>query len=106
MKTDTNTLPARLREFNRWRRCDEDMEQPHPADIGAMIDAAADRLEQLEKQLAAERALADRLAGCMAHLANYDWFIDGTESHSVVCALPPNQVREALAAWKEARSDP
>lgn len=46
MNTDPETLSARLREFNRWSRGDETMEQPHPARIGAMIDEAADQLEQ------------------------------------------------------------
>ena len=65
--TPTNNLPAQLREFNRWRRCDEAMEQPHPARIGAMIDEAADRLEELERELAAERALAVNLAALAAY---------------------------------------
>ncbi len=63
------------------------------------------RLAKLERELAAERALVDRLADCMAHLAAYDWFIDGTHSHSVACSLPPEKVREALIAWKEARNE-
>jgi hypothetical protein len=55
MTTNRETLPALLREYNRWRRGDETLEQPHPVDIGKMIDAAADRLEELERELEQER---------------------------------------------------
>jgi len=68
-----------------------------------IYNAAVDLAAKLEGDLEKERALADRLAGCMAHLAAYDWFIDGTHSHSVVCSLGPNRVREALTEWKQAR---
>ena len=46
MTTNRETLPALLREYNRWRRGDETLEQPNPAKISAIIDGAADRLEQ------------------------------------------------------------
>jgi hypothetical protein len=86
--TPTKDLPAQLREYNAWRRSDETLEQPNPADIGAMIDEAADRLEELERELAAERALADRLAEAL----------DGLEWVHI------NEPK-ALAAWKEARNE-
>ena len=99
--TPTKDLPGQLREFNRWRRGDETLEQPNPADIGAMINEAAGRLEELEQQLAAnhaaiklmgkwledERALADRLASALTDSATWNH------------ALP------AYDAWKEARSE-
>jgi len=91
--TPTNNLCSQLREFNRWRRGDETLEQPNPADIGAMIDAAADRLEQLEQQLAAERALADRLAG------ELQWWGDYCGDNA------PASIDLALAAWKDARNE-
>jgi hypothetical protein len=53
--TPTNDLPTQLREYNRWRRGDETLKQPHPSKIGAMIDEAANRLEQLERELDQER---------------------------------------------------
>jgi hypothetical protein len=92
--TPTNDLPTQLREYNRWRRGDETLEQPHPKDIGAMIDKAADRLEELQAKLAAERALADRLAQELKAASGYinfetEYFED----------------ESALAAWKEARND-
>jgi hypothetical protein len=74
-------------------------------DLESHRETAMNAFRLSEKELAAERALADRLAGCISHLATYDWFIDGTHSHSVVCSLPPQKTREALAAWKEARSE-
>jgi hypothetical protein len=89
--TPTNNLCSQLREYNAWRRGNETLDQPSAAWVGAVIDEAADRLEELERELAesaqsldfqtqlnrevidlekktfaelaAERALADRLAG-------------------------------------------
>lgn len=46
MKTNPETLPAQLREYNAWRRGNETLDQPSAAWVGAVIDAAADRLEQ------------------------------------------------------------
>jgi hypothetical protein len=114
MKTDTKELSAQIREFNRWRRGDETLQQPQPAEIGLMLDAAAKRLEKLERQLeqerqdrkqadldtiralgerndaraelAAERALADRLASALTDSAM--WY------------APP-----AYEAYKEARHE-
>jgi hypothetical protein len=40
-----------LREFNRWRRGDEDLEQPDARKVGEMIDAACERIERLEMAL-------------------------------------------------------
>jgi hypothetical protein len=83
-----NNLPTQLREFNRWRRGDETLEQPNPADIGAMIDASADRLEELERELAAERALSNEMASQLEHASfTYD----------------PGGCQQMFAAWKEAR---
>jgi hypothetical protein len=48
--TPTKELPAQLREYNRWRRGGEGW-HPNPSKIGAMIDAAADRFEELEREL-------------------------------------------------------
>ena len=68
--TDTKTLTA---EFRRT--------------AGYCSEEAADRLEELERELAAERALADRLAEALDGL---DW-------------VHINEPK-ALAAWKEARN--
>ena len=48
-----------LRQFNEWRRGDEDIPQPDPRVIGEAIDAAVemiDRLEAAEKELAELRS--------------------------------------------------
>ncbi len=125
MKTETKELSAQIRQFNRWRRGDETLEQPHPAEIGLMLDAAAERLEELERQLeqerqdrkqadldtiralgerndaraelSAERALADRLASVLT-LYNYDLL-----AGEMIQFVPEHDV--ALAAWKEARHE-
>jgi hypothetical protein len=68
--TPTNELTARLREYNRWRRGDELLEQMHIADIGEMLDEAADRLEELERELAAERAVAVNLPARLREIAD------------------------------------
>jgi hypothetical protein len=38
-----------LRDFNAWRRADEDMDQPDPRKIGQAIDAAIEELEELNE---------------------------------------------------------
>ena len=56
--TPTETA-AFLRQFNEWRRGDEDIPQPDPRVIGEAIDAAVemiDRLEAAEKERDALRA--------------------------------------------------
>lgn len=45
----SKTISDRLREFNAWRRGAE-TEQPNPADIGNLLDTAADRLDVLERE--------------------------------------------------------
>ena len=154
MNTDTNTLAAQLREYNRWRRGDEALEQPPPARIGKMLDQAADRLEQhgdltdaadpngstcarlkwwkdqndelseqleqvqtdadewsnmarsrklqadkASRELAAERALADRLAASLEVLLEY------AETGEVADHADTHTAERAAAAWKEARNE-
>jgi len=38
-----------LREFNLWRRSDEDMDQPDPREIGQAIDYAIEAMEELNE---------------------------------------------------------
>ena len=52
--TPTETA-AILRQFNAWRRGDEDILQPDPREIGEAIDAAVEMIERLE---AAESSVA------------------------------------------------
>jgi len=49
-----------LREFNLWRRADEDMDQPDPREIGQAIDAAIEALEKLGRLTDAAQAVVDR----------------------------------------------
>ena len=48
-----------LRTFNRWRRGDENLEQPCPRVVGEMIDAVCDEVEALQKET---RRLVETLA--------------------------------------------
>ena len=56
-----------LRQFNEWRRDDEDkFEQPDPRKISEALDAAVEMIESAEE----ERALCDKLAGILTRTAN------------------------------------
>lgn len=46
MNSDLESLAARLRAYNEWRR-GADTEMPNPADIGRDIDAAIEVIEQM-----------------------------------------------------------
>ena len=62
---------AFLRQFNEWRRGDEDIPQPDPRVIGEAIDAAVemiDRLEAAEKDIAMKEEVIDSLATVIKRL--------------------------------------
>jgi hypothetical protein len=42
-----------LTDYNAWRRGDEEIEQPHPTDIGHAIDSAIKHLEMQQKAIEA-----------------------------------------------------
>jgi hypothetical protein len=42
------TQYEQLRQFNRWRRGDDDSPQPNPTELGKLLDRVADRLEAME----------------------------------------------------------
>ena len=44
-----NEVATILRQFNEWRRGDEDIPQFDPRQIGEAIDAAVDMIERLER---------------------------------------------------------
>ncbi len=46
---DIQTTIQVLRDYNLWRRADEDMEQPDPREIGRAIDAAIEAMEELNE---------------------------------------------------------
>jgi len=77
MKTDTKNLAAKLRQIS--------LNILFGQSAFAAMDAA-NRLEELERELASERALADRLGNAFL----YEW---------------GPLADEALAAWKEARRE-
>jgi hypothetical protein len=41
---------SKLREYNQWRRGDDEIKQPDPFEIGAYIDDICDIAENLERQ--------------------------------------------------------
>jgi hypothetical protein len=84
MKTDTKTLIATMRKVADGHTVRDCLDRE-----------AADRLEELERELAAERALADKLASVL-RTYNYDLL-----AGEMIQFVPEHDV--ALAAWKEAR---
>ena len=46
--TETTNI---LRQFNEWRRGDEDIPQFDPREIGEAIDAAVEMIERMEREL-------------------------------------------------------
>ena len=51
--TETATI---LRQFNAWRRGDEDIPQPDPREIGEAIDAAVEMIERVPARITPEQA--------------------------------------------------
>ena len=58
--TPTETA-ATLRQFNDWRRGDEDIPQFDPREIGEAIDAAVEMIERREQETAALREKVERM---------------------------------------------
>ena len=54
-------VAATLRQFNEWRRGDEDIPQFDPREIGEAIDAAIEMVERAERLERVESALSDLL---------------------------------------------
>ena len=50
-----------LRQFNEWRRGDEDIPQFDPREIGEAIDAAVEMIERADRLEKVESALSDLL---------------------------------------------
>ena len=71
---------SKLREYNQWRRGDDEIKQPDPFEIGAYIDDICDIAENIERQLDEARARLhpDRaLEWLRVHYQS--WFGDRTE---------------------------
>lgn len=45
-----NEIVAKLREYNRWRRGDEEIAQPDPGEVGRLLDAVCEMVGQLERE--------------------------------------------------------
>ena len=54
-------VAATLRQFNEWRRGDDDIEQPDPREIGEAIDAAVEMIDRGAQETAALRAKVERM---------------------------------------------
>ena len=88
---------AFLRQFNEWRRGDEDIPQPDPRVIGEAIDAAVemiDRLEAAEKErddLKAKIAEMEKqepvawMLNCQTLGGDTGWILSWTQSGAGLC---------------------
>ncbi len=54
---ETKKLVATIRQFNAWRRDDEDSEQTDPQEIGEALDLLCDRVEAYEAVMQAAYVL-------------------------------------------------
>src|SRR5690606_38605240 len=80
---------AILRQFNEWRRCDEDIPQSKPREIGEAIDAAVEMIERLEA-LRAELKAAHAMA-----LNGVEWKELAQKYEAEISAMK----RQAPIAW-------
>ena len=106
MKTDTKTLIATMRKVADGHNVRDCLDR-----------VASDRLEELERELAAERALADRLAASLEDcrddsaelLSEHSWWQDeprcGYAERYKENAKNITRAVKALAAWKDARNE-
>lgn len=83
-------IAAKLREYNRWRRGDEEIAQPDPGEIGRLLDAVCEMVEQLER----ERDMAEDERIDLAKQLRSE-----QERHAV-CQNERDEVREDAAHWK------
>lgn len=98
------TLSDRLRRYNRWRRGDKRLKQPDPTALGELIDAAADRLEILERehrdyfdQWHAERRRREKLLSDIERC--YRMLLSEPDTKGAL-AKAENILREAIAESK------
>lgn len=98
------TLSDRLRRYNRWRRRDKRLKQPDPTALGELIDAAANRLEVLEREHAdffdqwhAERRRREKLLSDIERC--YRMLLSEPDTKGAL-AKAENILREAIAESK------
>jgi hypothetical protein len=63
---------SKLREYNQWRRGDDEIKQPDPFQIGAYIDDICDIAENLERQRDEAMAVANDLASAASHCLGWN----------------------------------
>jgi hypothetical protein len=51
-----------LRNFNRWRRGEDDRQPPSGLKVGKAIDEACDKIERLEQELREARRIANEMS--------------------------------------------
>ena len=100
---------AILRQFNEWRRGDEDIPQFDPREIGEAIDAAVEMIDAA----AEDRALCDKLAGILTRTANvlkgepkplhqHSWHDLPEVARRLVAAAGQNTINAMLAHSRKA----
>lgn len=85
-----------LRDYNLWRRADEDMDQPDPREIGQAIDAAIEAMEELNEWVT--------LKGWGGTPEIINDFIKGQQSR-IYAAQDAEQQRDRLAEAAQAVVD-
>lgn len=105
-------LHERLRQYNRWRRGEEDWPDyrgPDPKELGQLIDEAATALEELRRDQAEEEALRTRMANLLTQTAAalrgpppknvlWDWSDLPERAAAAIAAIDVMQRAAAMAA--------
>lgn len=99
---DTETIIKYLKLYNEWRRGDEKMGQPNPAEIGKLIDEACEKLFLLERER--NEAIAARKASASDWLSQVEQANSRTSRALQRVALAErerDEAKDALAAAKD-----
>ena len=97
-----------LRQFNEWRRCDEDIPQPDTREIGEAIDAAVemiDRLEAAEKERDALRVDKATLQQMLYSIKNRLEAAEKSDAESLAMYRKARDERDALRAALQHEAD-
>jgi hypothetical protein len=96
-ETQSAAIIAKLREYNLWRRGDNQLAQPNPTEIGLYIDAVCDIAERREENAAKWEALAHQLAAALGH----SWFAAKVNQRGKLADFIEKK-KAALVAYEEA----
>ena len=97
-----------LRQFNEWRRCDEDIPQPDTREIGEAIDVAVemiDRLEAAEKERDALRVDKATLQQMLYSIKNRLEAAEKSDAESLAMYRKARDERDALRAALQHEAD-